>query len=142
MSALSDALAEFDRVNRDDFWSVPREQWKITFPMEQAMALVLAARKANSHGFSAQTQVKTGHDPNLSWLPIGGAPRDGTLVDVWLRTPSGGERVPNAKWARPPAWNHETWCRYLEDDWNCWLEIDSGDGWEVTHYMPIPAGPT
>lgn len=68
-----------------------------------------------------------------TWLPIETAPRDGTLIDLWVD----GRRLPDCKW----------WTSDFEDDWSEWrqqyAEADSffpisGD---PTHWMPRPAPP-
>ncbi len=77
--------------------------------------------------------------PASPWLDIAGAPRDGTLVDLWATNAKLGVagRLPNCVWLDPP-----------EDDWNCIWASGLTDflvrtrGWIPTHYMAIPPGPT
>lgn len=82
------------------------------------------------------------------WQPIETAPKDGTVIDLWI----GGEfprREAECYWGKPP---HE--CgemgRLCDSDWhdleNGWVpghglfEFSLSDG-EITHWMPLPEPP-
>jgi hypothetical protein len=87
------------------------------------------------------------------WQPIDSAPRDGTKVDLWVvqreaRTLSElpGERIPDACWTEPTHAgadrNTPMWCKW---DSPCWEEIErlyGGGAYVVTHWMPVPVGPS
>lgn len=63
------------------------------------------------------------------WKPIETAPRDGTVIDIWAVIPGTdySDRHENVHWDR-------AWINY--GDWNI-----SNDGWEATHWMPLPPAP-
>jgi len=63
------------------------------------------------------------------WQPIDTAPRDGRDIDVWVRHTSSGteERIVDV------CWYNGGWYSYERD----FFEVS----FEVTHWMPIPAGP-
>lgn len=65
------------------------------------------------------------------WRPIETAPKDGTMVDLWVANwKPNGMRVTNCFWARAA---------------NCWkldiLAIGYDPLPEITHWMPLPEPP-
>lgn len=68
------------------------------------------------------------------WQPIDKAPKDGTVLDLWVNTSGdSGERFPDSIWSK---------------DFECWLDaygVDVLDGCDenakVTHFMYLPAAP-
>lgn len=63
-----------------------------------------------------------------AWRPIETAPKDQTLIDVWVPTKNGGVRVTDVE-------------RTGIDTWGL---FDNGNFWEYkkpTHWMPLPAPP-
>ena len=70
------------------------------------------------------------------WQPISTAPKDGTLIDLWVINDMGkGHRVPRCDW---DSWN---------DCWRQWPDTDSSyndamyDDEHPTHWMPLPSPP-
>ena len=82
------------------------------------------------------------------WQPIENAPKDGTIVDVWVPDEDGGHRVPDAYWGTA----HIPWSVFQEKTGWCAanLGIDGADGpvaWddddlEPTHWRPRPESPS
>ena len=77
----------------------------------------------------------------MGWQPIETAPKDGTVIDVWLAStrewrPPDGEaaRCPDVKWM-----DGRGWCCF-DDEEGSWLSIEDRY-WSVTHWMPIPSPP-
>ena len=80
-----------------------------------------------------------------AWQPIATAPKDGTLIDIWI----GGQRTADVKWCLPyQSYNNKqrppSFCQYGVVDY------DGIEGWEElyqewsvppTHWMPIPSAP-
>jgi hypothetical protein len=81
------------------------------------------------------------------WQPIETAPKDGTVIDLWIN----GSRTPDAYWGRPDhtcgeagrycdccptydGWVDSTFMHYLNGD-------DGMLGHEPTHWMPLPPAP-
>lgn len=74
-----------------------------------------------------------------AWIDIQFAPKDGTLVDLWVVsrvTP--GVRIPEAIWGSQEIFGAEGW----------WVSYPGREGMimvsavgKPTHYMPIPEGP-
>lgn len=68
------------------------------------------------------------------WQPISTAPKDGTVIDLWIKTPDGGYREPDAHWGNGDL--GKGWVTVAGDDqWN--LENDG----EITHWQPLPSPP-
>lgn len=66
------------------------------------------------------------------WRPIETAPKDGSLVDLWV----GGHRVPDCHWTGV-IWYSPHW------KYDCGAEIDPARGDpDPTHWMPLPDPPT
>lgn len=65
------------------------------------------------------------------WQPIETAPKDGSVFDVWVAdSDSGGYRVADAYWS---VGDH--FFRYSYEEMSLY-------GVDITHWMPIPEGPT
>ncbi len=99
------------------------------------------------------------------WNPIETAPKDGTVIDLWMNcSQAGGHRVTDAYWNEKG--EHRTWLdgRWRDVDEPCWyapnFDYDGADGccetrrvyvdhpmqkkwvWdEPTHWMPLPPPP-
>ena len=85
------------------------------------------------------------------WQPIETAPKDGTVVDLWLSYGDGtGRRAPNGFWQNEP-FGHDGakgfdlpcgWAAENEtyDGGEHWL-ADPSDGERVTYWMPLPDPP-
>lgn len=81
------------------------------------------------------------------WKPIESAPKDGTLVDLWLIDCDGeGRRMSDSYFGKIP---HE--CGMMGRYCDCWP--DEGEFWidgifgerhsgNITHWMPLPEPPT
>lgn len=74
------------------------------------------------------------------WQPIATAPRDGTIVDLWIQRENGqGERFPDMSYfvgdvAKANDWVSEPFDFGLVSDMQLSLE-------QVTHWMPLPEAP-
>jgi hypothetical protein len=66
-----------------------------------------------------------------TWLPIEEAPKDGTLIDLWV----GDERVTDCKWFDT---GFKKWEWYAGD--YDWVSVELWYG-TPTHFMPIPGPP-
>lgn len=67
------------------------------------------------------------------WQPIETAPRDGTNIDLWVKTKDCFEcRLPNCFFCT------ETGAWYVKGDFG---EYEPLDGGMPTHWMPLPAPP-
>lgn len=71
-----------------------------------------------------------------SWQPIATAPKDGTRVDIWVPSSSGGYRVPNC------SWDFHHWLNGKPVGEKSW-EQGSPDGpvANPSHWMPLPEPP-
>jgi hypothetical protein len=82
------------------------------------------------------------------WQPIETAPKDGTVIDLWVDGEFAGRRA-SCYWGKP--WHD---CgehgRYCDSEWhdldNGWVDdlnmpLRSLDDREPTHWMPLPAAP-
>jgi hypothetical protein len=84
----------------------------------------------------------------MDWQPIETAPRDGTIIDVWLRRAikkrgfDRGTRRTCVTWVRL-ADGAEGWAAFdVEDDCYQFIEQDFAGILEVvTHWMPLPPPP-
>ena len=70
------------------------------------------------------------------WQPIETAPKDGTVIDLWVKSGClhGGHRECFAEF-RDGCWQSERWNGM---DVVEWLPIE----FQATHWMPVPAPPT
>lgn len=79
------------------------------------------------------------------WQPIATAPKDGTVIDVWVE----GSRWPNVAWGKPDHCCGEAG-QYCDSEWH-----GAAPGWfcttfnlflddeePPTHWMPLPKEPT
>lgn len=67
------------------------------------------------------------------WKPIASAPRDGSLIDLWVD----GERLPDCFWFTPEGldpWWHQ---KYAETSQACSFAVQG----EPTYWMPRPEPP-
>lgn len=84
------------------------------------------------------------------WRPIETAPKDGTVIDLWLKWSDGkGERIPDGYWSEEgfdfgpgrcdglPGWGAEN----MGYDGCPGYADDPADGDHITHWMPLPAPP-
>jgi hypothetical protein len=65
----------------------------------------------------------------LDWRPIAEAPRDGTMVDLWIKTRASEWRYTDC------AWREGCWQRLV----NCEWEPVNRD--HPTHFLPLPKAP-
>lgn len=72
------------------------------------------------------------------WQPIKTAPKDGTVVDLWVTYRGGGSRSPSCVWKKTPN-AFPTWVSPSHGDW----EYGYGrmTGVTPTHWMLPPAPP-
>lgn len=79
----------------------------------------------------------------MSWQPIETAPKDGTIVDLFV----GGRRYPDCFWGFPDHCCGEDG-QYCDSDWHRlkagWVEGTFNEPIDdrITHWMPLPAPPT
>lgn len=76
------------------------------------------------------------HRPS-GWQPIETAPKDGTLIDLWVD----GTRLPDCRWyAECAEWEQEPhWAqKYAETGPDCGFPVSGAP----THWMPQPEPPT
>jgi len=75
------------------------------------------------------------------WQDISTAPKDGTLIDIWI----GRERRTDVCWRMSEDQPHrEWWCaRELTAEWHEWGWCNLGQEYSVapTHWMPLPRAP-
>jgi hypothetical protein len=77
----------------------------------------------------------------IGWQPIETAPKDGTVIDVWVNdnrssTPT-GRRYTGVRWDY--GWR---WFDPYYDGRGSYVGIDNGVNVLVTHWMPLPTPPT
>lgn len=88
-----------------------------------------------------------------TWQPIETAPKDGTVVDLWIAGDFGehGERRADAYWGRPShicgeAGSYCDCCPsydgWVDSTFNHYLNGDDGLGEEPTHWRPLPTPPS
>jgi hypothetical protein len=87
----------------------------------------------------------------MTWLPIAEAPKDGTLVDLWVGGAKKGKRLTDCYWSRtysrlPDGTEVDDphWCGWSQgpdeaSSWNPYPPLISG---KPTHFMLPPKGPT
>jgi len=80
----------------------------------------------------------------MDWQPIETAPKDDSLIDIWVSGP-GSRRVPNCRWGKPSKanWGDRYGCdQVLPYQWitvdGCALDRRNG---KATHWMPLPEPP-
>lgn len=68
-----------------------------------------------------------------AWISIGFAPKDGTVVDLWVKSRTGKSgRIPDCRWEEGAGWVHRS--QTGESDF-----IVHRTNCEVTHYsLPLP----
>ena len=80
----------------------------------------------------------------MDWQPIETAPRDGTVIDLWV----GGARFADCRWGKPDHCCGEAG-QYCDSEWHGqpegwvvtdWNEVLCVDD-DPTHWMPLPAPP-
>ncbi|HXE05215.1 MAG TPA: hypothetical protein VN579_04450 [Bryobacteraceae bacterium] len=72
------------------------------------------------------------------WTNIAHAPKDGTAVDLWMKKPGGGYRLPNCHYQVSEIWSREGWFVEPAAGGGFWLNDSFG---VATHFMPVPKGP-
>ena len=95
----------------------------------------------------------------MNWQPIETAPRDGTLIDLWVIDEHyGASRIPDCKWGREdyngfgdPIAEIDGWVQWTKDitgeEYWALIEFDFRRGEVVrtnevvTHWLPLPAPP-
>ena len=99
----------------------------------------------------------TRHDSVQGWQPIETAPKDGSVVDLWITTPAlkaGAERCCDARWHRGAWWFPDYPTEFDEDDGQpsgftsdvreikgVWHRRAETPVCRATHWMPLPAPP-
>lgn len=81
------------------------------------------------------------------WQPIETAPLDGTFVDLWLGNDENPHRITDAYWGRPyhtcgEAGQYCDSCPPNKDVWCDSCFPTEEDGYQPTHWMPLPTPPT
>lgn len=81
-----------------------------------------------------------------AWQPIESAPKDGTVIDLWLAE---GRRATDAYWSFSR--DGATGERLPETAYDCWAYVRGSSGMggaypagvdgKATHWMPIPNSP-
>ncbi len=85
----------------------------------------------------------------MDWQPIETAPKDGSVIDLWVTCQSDARRVPDAYWS------HEgfQYGPVRQDGKPGWAAANMGydgcdgyaddpeDGQRATHWMPLPPSP-
>lgn len=91
------------------------------------------------------------------WQPIATAPKDGTVVDLWITTPAlktGAERCCDARWHQGAWWFPDFPTEFDEDDGQpsgftsdvseiegVWHRRAETPICRATHWMPLPPPP-
>lgn len=78
-------------------------------------------------------QSKIGAD---GWMPIETAPRDGTEIDIWFSSDSGGYRIANCKYIDEQWYNYTLDEEFHEMDW-----MPVYDQQSALYWMPLPPAP-
>lgn len=82
----------------------------------------------------------------MDWRPIETAPKDGTLIDVWMGRDEFPHRRTDVYWGRYPhtCGEHGSYCDSCPPDRDMWVDALTA-GYEhnlrPTHWMPIPEPP-
>lgn len=78
------------------------------------------------------------------WRDIATAPKDGTVIDVWI-TGAGSRRIPSCRWRKPERanWGDRYGCdKDLPEQWvtSGGFSLDRRNG-DATHWLPLPSAP-
>ncbi len=91
-----------------------------------------------SDGSLVEATVEIKHD---LWRPIATAPKDGTVIDLWVTYSGGAERCASCFWDI-----HEDWGPGFVPRWRQQYAEASGSSFDVsgipTHWQPVPAPPS
>lgn len=82
----------------------------------------------------------------MSWQTIETAPKDGTIIDVYVSDDEFPMRWTDVKWCKPEHQCISDYCDSCPDDMNkyAWREPYSRYEYEIpkpTHWMPLPEPP-
>lgn len=80
-------------------------------------------------------QSKIGAD---GWMPIETAPRDGTEIDIWFSSDSGGYRIANCKYIDEQWYNYTLDEEFHEMDWMPVYDQQSALYWMPEYSPPAP----
>ncbi len=85
-----------------------------------------------------ESTVEIKHD---LWRPIATAPKDGTVIDLWVTYSGGAERCASCFWDI-----HEDWGPGFVPRWRQQYAEASGSSFDVsgipTHWQPVPSPPS
>lgn len=106
---------------------------------DHALTIIAAARREGADRIVA-LEAENAQLKADAWQPIASAPKDGTIVDLWVSHPDragGGYRETNVKWDGE-AWVYGyRWTNFVEG-----FFTDAGVPLiRATHWMPLPAPP-
>lgn len=74
----------------------------------------------------------------MNWQPIETAPRDGTLIDLWISAVDCAFRAVDFKWEVTETQKQGQWVKDGNPlDWHY-----GNVGMQATHWMPVPAPPS
>jgi hypothetical protein len=89
----------------------------------------------------------------MDWQPIETAPKDGTLIDIWIAGEGGNTRVADVYWGEYTVWDRYPFSSHGEQGW---VLEEPSENWGVchnnaenslagrgraTHWMPLPEPP-